>query len=104
MRFKSIQRFIRRLTRKSPPDLWQFCSDVRTVMLTRILQALVGDLSAAEARRMVLEKHSAGVLAQHAYTQAFLKGDPALATCEFFDIYRRAVQSQPQRLRKRRWQ
>jgi hypothetical protein len=73
-------------------------------MLTRISQAMAGDLSAAETRRMVLEKRLAAIRAQHAYTQAFLKGAPTLATCEFFDIYRRAVQSNRKRLRKRRWQ
>jgi hypothetical protein len=72
-------------------------------MLTRISQALVGNLSADEARRMVLEKQSAAIRAQHAYTQALRRGDAALATREFFDIYHRTVQSNRKRLRKRRW-
>ena len=103
MRFKLIQRFIRRRGRKkSPPDLWQFGLDVREVVLARISRAMTGDLSAAEARRMVLEKQSASVRAQLAYTRALLDGDPANAGRGFFDIYHRAVQSNRKRLRKLR--
>jgi len=63
---------------------------------------MTGDLSAAEARRMVLEKQSAGMRAQLAYARALLDGDPVSAGRGFFDIYHRAVRSNRKRLRKRR--
>jgi len=103
MRFKFIQRFIQRRGRKSPPDLWQFGLDVREVMLARISRAITGRLSAAEARRMVLEKQSASIRAQFAYMQALADGAPASAGRGFFDIYRQAVQSNRKRLRRRWW-
>ena len=70
-------------------------------MLARISRAMTGDLSAAEARRMVLEKQSAGIHAQLACTRAFLNGNPASASRGIFDIYHRAVRSNRKRLRKR---
>jgi hypothetical protein len=102
MRFEFIRRVIQRLRRKSHLDLWQFGLDVREVMLARTSQAITGELSEAEARRMVLEKQSAAVRAQLAYTQALLNGDPASGTHEVFNIYRSAVQSNRNRLRKLR--
>jgi hypothetical protein len=98
-----LLQFIKRLRRKSPPDLRQFGLDAAEVMRTRISCAIAGDLSAAEARRMVLEKLSAGMRAQFACTQALLKGNPAAAGRACFDIYQRAVQSNRKRLGKRRW-
>jgi hypothetical protein len=99
-----LLRFIRRLRSKpsSDPDLWQFGLDVRAVMAARISRAMTGKLSAAEARRMVLEKQSAAVRAHLAYTRALLDGAPAAASRAFFDIYHRAVQSNRKRLGKRR--
>ena len=102
MRLRFIQRLIQRHRRKSSPDLWQFGLDVREVMLARTSRAMTGNLSEAEARRMVLEKQSAAVRAQLTYTRAFLRGDPASAGREVFDIYRSAVQSNRKRLRKLR--
>jgi hypothetical protein len=98
-----LLKFIQRLRRKSPPDLWQFGLDVREVMLARISRGMTGDLSAAEARRMVLEKQSAGMRAQLAYTQALLEAGPASANRAVFEIYHRAVQSNRKRLNKRSW-
>jgi hypothetical protein len=101
-------RFIRRVIqrhrrkRKSSPDLWQFGLHVREVMLARTSRAMTGNLSEAEARRMVLEKQSAAVRAHLAYTRALLRGDPTSAGREVFDIYRSAVQSNRKRLRKLR--
>ena len=103
MSLKSFRRIIRRLRQKSPPDVVQFGRDVGEVMSARISRAMTGDLSAAEARRMVLEKQSAGIRAHLAYTQALLKGDPAAASRGAFDIYHRAVKANRKRLRKRRW-
>jgi hypothetical protein len=88
---------------KSPADLWQFGLDSRNVILERTSRAMTGELSVAEARRMVLEKQSAAVRAQLAFTQALLKGDPALASRAFFDVYHRAVRSNRRRLSKTRW-
>jgi len=51
---------------------------------------------------MVLEKQSAAVCAHLAYTRVLLRGDPASAGRDVFDIYRSAVQSNRKRLRKRR--
>jgi hypothetical protein len=75
MRFRFIRWVIQRLRRKSPLHLWQFGLDVREVMLTRTSQAITGDLSEAEARRMVLEKQSAAIRAQLVYARALIKGD-----------------------------
>jgi hypothetical protein len=97
-----LLQFIKRLRRKSPPDLRQLGLDAAEVMTVRISRAIAGDLSAVEARRMVLEKLSAGVRAQLACTQALLKGDPAAASRACFDIYHGAVTSNRKRLRKRR--
>jgi len=102
MRLRFIQRLIQRHRRKSSPDLWQFGRDVREVMLTRTSRAMTGNLSEAEARRMVLEKQSAAIRAHLAYTRALLRGDPASAGREVFDIYRSAVQSNRKRLCKLR--
>lgn len=100
-----LLKLIRRLFRKPPadPDLRQFGRDVREVMGTRIARAMAGTLSAAEARRMVLEKQSAAVRAQLIYIQALLDGAPAAGNRAAFDIYHRVVQSNRKRLRKRRW-
>src|SRR5258708_26327763 len=97
--------FIPRLKMRPPADLdlWQFGLDVRAVMLARISRGMTGTLSAAEARRMVVEKQSAAVRAQLAYARALLDGAPASASRAFFDIYRRAVQANRKRLGKRRW-
>ena len=102
MRFRWIQRLIQRRRRKSSPGLWQFGLDVREVMLARTSRAMTGNLSETEARRMVLEKQSAAIRAQLAYTRALLRGDPASASREVFDICRSAVQSNRKRLRKLR--
>jgi hypothetical protein len=102
MRFEFIRRLVRRQRRKSHLDLWQFGLDVREVMWARTSQAITGELSEAEARRMVLEKQSAAISAQLAYTQAVLNGDPASGSREAFNIYRSAVQSNRNRLRKLR--
>src|SRR5262249_3557519 len=102
MRLRCIQRLFQKHRRKSSPDLWQFGLDVREVMLERTSRAMTGNLSEAEARRMVLEKQSAAIRAQLAYTRALLRGDPGSAGREVFDIYRSAVQSNRKRLRKLR--
>ena len=53
-----------------PPDQWQFGLDSREVMLARTSQAVTGDLSGTEARRMVLEKQLAAIRGQLAYTRS----------------------------------
>ena len=100
-----LRKLIQRLRRKRPadPDLRQFGHDVAEVMWARISRAMAGTLSAAEARRMVLEKQSAAVHAQLAYLQALLDGAPATGSREVFAIYDQAVQSNRKRLGKRRW-
>jgi hypothetical protein len=101
MKFKRLRRFLRRLVRRSRPDPWQFGLDVGDVMSARITRAMTGDLSAAEMRRMVLEKQSAGIRAHNVFAKAFWRGSPLTATREVFDIYHRAVRSNRKRLRKR---
>jgi hypothetical protein len=102
MRLNPIGWLVRRLRRRPPADLWQFGLDVRDVMSARITRAMAGDLSAAEARRMVLEKQSAAVRAHHAYARALLNGDLASANRDVWDIYQREVRANRKRLRKRR--
>jgi hypothetical protein len=100
-----LLKLIQRLRRKPPadPDLVQFGRDVAEVMGVRISRAMAGTLSAAEARRMVVEKQSAAVRAQLACLQALLDGAPAAGSREVFAIYDRAVQSNRRRLAQRRW-
>lgn len=92
-----------RLRRKPPPDVWQLGLDVQEVMLARITRGLSGTLSAAEARKMVLEKCAASIRAPLAHAKALLDGGPAAANRAFFDVYDREVQSNRRRLRKRWW-
>ena len=81
-----------RQRRKSPPP-------------ARSLLAMAGKLSAAEARRMVEEKRWALVRAHIACTDAIIKGRSASAARDYFDVYKRAVESNRKRLRHRgrRW-
>jgi hypothetical protein len=94
-----------KLGRKTTPDLWQFGLDVHEVMWARISRGISGQLSAEEARRMVMEKQSAGVRAHFAYLEWLFNGSPATANRAVFDIYNRAVVSNRNRLspRRRRW-
>ena len=68
-----------------------------------MLRAMTGELSAAEAHRMVMEKQSAFIRAQLAYTGSILNGEAASALGAYFDVYQRAVESNRKRLRNRRW-
>lgn len=97
-----LSKLVHRFGRKSPPDLWRFGLDVQEVMSARISRAISGNLSAAEARRMVSEKQSALVRAQFACMQALFNGEPAKARRAVFEIFHRAVRSNRKRLRKRR--
>jgi hypothetical protein len=54
------------------PNLWQFNLAVRDVIAERTSRALTGELSAAEARRMVMEKQLAAMRAHLAYTESIL--------------------------------
>jgi hypothetical protein len=101
-RLEAIAWLVRRLRRRAPADVWQFGRDVREVMSARVSRAMTGDLSAAEARLMVLEKQSAAIRAQHAYARALLNGDLASAHRDVWDIYQRAVRANRKRLHKRR--
>jgi len=94
-----------RQRRNSPPNLWQFGLDVRDVIAARTLLAMAGKLSAAEARRMVEEKRLALVRAHIACTDAIIKGRSPSAARDYFDVYKRAVESNRKRLRHRgrRW-
>jgi hypothetical protein len=95
--------FVRRLRRKSPPNLWQFNRAVRDVIAVRTLRAMTGELSAAEARRMIEEKRAAAVRAHLAFTEAILNGEAASAFGAYFNVYQRAVESNRKRLSNRRW-
>jgi hypothetical protein len=95
-------KFLQRLKRNAPVDLWQFGLDARDVIVTRISRGLTGRLSADEARRMVVEKQTAAARAHLAYMQWLFDGNVTAANDAVFNIYHRAVQSNRKRLR-RRW-
>jgi DNA-binding transcriptional regulator YdaS (Cro superfamily) len=103
LRPKALFKFLRRLRRKSPPNLSQFGLAVREVIAVRVSRAMTGELSAAEARRMVMEKQLAFIRAHLAYTESILNGKAASALGAYFDVYQRAVESNRKRLRNRRW-
>jgi len=89
---------------KAQPNVWRLGRDAREVMQARIALALSGRLSAAEARRMILEKQSAAVRAQLAYMQELGAGQAGAASQAAFDIYDQAVRSNRKRLvHPRRW-
>jgi hypothetical protein len=94
-----------RQRRKPPPNLWQFSLDVRDVIAARTLLAMAGKMSAAEAHRMVEKKRLALLRAQFACTEAIIRGRSALAARDYFDVYKRAVESNHKRLSHhgRRW-
>ena len=92
-----------RLRRKSPPNLWQFGLAVHEVIAARTSLVMTGKLSAAEAHRMVEEKRLAVARAHMACTEAILNGKGALAPSVYFDVYKRAVESNRKRLSNRRW-
>jgi hypothetical protein len=96
-------KFLRRLKRKPPPNLWHFALDARDVMATRISRGLTGRLSADEARRMVVEKQAAAARAHLAYMQWLFDGNVAAANDAVFNIYHGAVKSNRKRLARRRW-
>lgn len=91
------------LRRKSPPNLWQFGLAVQEVIAARTSLAMTGKLSAAEAHRMVEEKRLAVVRAYLGCAKAILNGQGASAPRVYFDVYRRAVESNRKRLSNRRW-
>jgi hypothetical protein len=85
------------------PNLWQFGLAVQEVIAVRTSLAMTGKLSAAEAHRMVEEKRLAVVRAYLACTEAILNGQGASAPRVYFDVYRRAAESNRKRLSNRRW-
>jgi hypothetical protein len=103
LRPKVLFDFLRRLRRKSQPNFWHFGFGVREVIAARLSRALTGELSAAEARRMIMEKQLAVIHAHLAYAESILKGKAASALGAYFDVYQRAVESNRKRLGKRRW-
>jgi hypothetical protein len=103
LRLKALVEFLRRLRRKSPPNLWHFGLAVREVIAVRTWRAMTGELSAAEARRMVMEKQLAVMRAHFAYTESILNDEAASALGAYFDVYQHAVASNRKRLRNRLW-
>jgi hypothetical protein len=103
LRLKVLFESLRRPRRKSPPDLWRLGLAAREVIAARLLRATTGELSVAEARRMIHEKRLAGVRAQLAYGEAILNGEAASAPDAYFHVYWRAVESNRKRLSNRRW-
>jgi hypothetical protein len=91
------------LRRRRNPNMWQFGLAVHEVIAARTLLAMAGKLSPAEARRMVAEKRLALFRAQFACTDAILNGRSASAARDYFDVYRRAVDSNRKRLSNRGW-
>jgi hypothetical protein len=103
VRLKVFVELLRRLHSKSPPNLWHFGLAVREVIAVRTWRAMAGELSATEARRMVMEKQLAAVQAHLAYTKSLLNGKAASAPSAYLDVYHHAVQSNRRRLSSRRW-
>jgi hypothetical protein len=99
------QALFRLLQRRRSPNLWQFGLAVHEVIAARTLLAMAGKLSAVEAHRMVEEKRLALLRAQFACAEAIIKGRSASAARDYFDVYKRAVESNRKRLsqRGRRW-
>ncbi|MGA2894312.1 MAG: hypothetical protein ABSE22_15715 [Xanthobacteraceae bacterium] len=69
-------------------------------MTARIFDMMTGDMSAGEARRMISEKQMAYSNAQMSGARALLTGGPVEAGMEMFDVYRRAVRANCNRLAK----
>jgi predicted RNA-binding Zn ribbon-like protein len=84
LRPKVLVEFLRRLHRRSPPNLWHFGLAVREVIAARMRRAMTGKLSATEARRMVMEKQLAAMQAHLAYTEYILNGEAASAPGAYF--------------------
>jgi hypothetical protein len=103
MGFRALSAFVPRYRKKSPRAAGEFSSAVREVIAVRMARAMSGKLSAAEARLMVAEKHSAALRAQFAYMDAVAKGRPASAWHAYFDVYQRAVNANRRRLGPQRW-
>jgi hypothetical protein len=103
LRTKTLFEFLGRLRGRSRPNLWQFGLAVREVIAARMSRAMTGKLSAAESRRMVVEKQLAAMCAHFAYMESSLNGEAASALGACFDVYQRAVESNRKRLRNRRW-
>jgi hypothetical protein len=100
---KILSEFLGRLRRKSPPNLWQFGLAVREVIAARMSRVITGELSAAEALRMVMEKQLAAMRAHLACTESILNGEATSALDAYFDVYQRAVEYNRERLSNRRW-
>ena len=66
-------------------------------------RVITGELSAAEALRMVMEKQLVAMRAHLAYTESILNGETTSALGAYFDVYQRAVESNRKRLSNRRW-
>jgi hypothetical protein len=75
LRLKALFDFLLRLRRKSPPTLWDFGLAVREVIAARMLRAMTSELTAAEAKRMIMEKQLAVMRAHLAYTESILNGE-----------------------------
>jgi hypothetical protein len=95
--------FPRRLRKNSSTDPWRFGLDVCEVMWARISRGMTGRLSAEEARRMIVEKQTAGARAQLAYLEWLFQGNPAAGGRAAFAVYNGVVQSNRRRLNHRRW-
>ena len=68
-----------------------------------MLRAMTGELTAAEAKRMIMEKQLAAMRAHLAYTASILNSEAASALGAYLDVYHRAVESNRKRLRNRLW-
>lgn len=88
---------------KSPAAVGEFSSAVREVIAARVVRAMTGKLSAAEARLMIAEKQLAALRAHTAYIDAIATGHAASAWRAYFDVYQRAVDANRKRLDPRRW-
>lgn len=102
LKLKPLAAFVRRFRRKSSPDAAKFNLAVREVIAARMMLAMTGKLSAAEARLMVAEKQLAAMRAQRAFAEAVSKGHFASAPSAYFDVYQRVVEANRKRLGQRR--
>jgi hypothetical protein len=100
---KALSALALRHRRKSPAAVREFSFAIREVVAARVVRAMTGKLSAAEARLMIAEKQLAALRAHTAYMDAIATGHAASAWRAYFDVYQRAVNANRKRLGPRRW-
>jgi hypothetical protein len=83
-------------------DFVDLARDASEVIAARTQQAMTGTLTAAEARRMVVEKQAASVNACFAFAKSFWSGNAQAAPFSSFQVLRKAVSGNRRRLKGKR--